>query len=338
MGRVIVITFTIILIALIILLNIHHFKGNTVKFGPTTYPFNNNNKTIIWFQHTQLGNGLRSMSSLNILAEELGRTFVIYYNNPMIKMETLNKFTNISTTIPTVNHVPKKTFLIGEHIRGVIGNRNDYLFFKGPFFKYKTNFHPTEEVWIDINEAKQWESKHIAIQTIYSVRPSNLTTSEFNKKRVKWYDDHLKKEWKIRTQNDINKVRPSGFKVIGWHFRYSDNMTDKNKSKHLPSNDILINKVKELNNPNVIFFICTDNPPLVKKLLEKNNIKNYKLAEKQSDLNKPEQGFYEMLLLSSTDLIIGSTASTFSYESSFMGNKPMLSWDYITKKWITTQP
>ena len=114
---------------------------------------------------------------------------------------------------------------------------------------------------------------------------------------------------------------------ISFHIRYTDNLNDtcKNNNNLNTPLEEFYNKL-ELYKDNKI-LICSDNNDIINELKSKNI---YYFPNKiENELLQP---IYEMYLLSKSKLIIGSTSSTFSYESAFFQGTDIEL--YENNKWV----
>ena len=112
---------------------------------------------------------------------------------------------------------------------------------------------------------------------------------------------------------------------VGIHIRYTDNLNDfcKNNNNFNTQIDIFENKINSINE-NIL--LCSDNSSILDKFKSKKNV-----IFADNCFNKDFQGFYEMCLLSSCKYIIGTTSSTFSYESAFIKGTDIEL--YINNEW-----
>jgi hypothetical protein len=116
-----------------------------------------------------------------------------------------------------------------------------------------------------------------------------------------------------------------GTGVVGVHIRYSDNLYDANKVQHGLVTEIqafdqaialaveIVRVRRRLSDVRVL--LCTDNHH-VRRYLGEKGLRC--VAPPCISTDRYLQALFEMLLLASTDIVVGSSSSTFSYESVFM--------------------
>lgn len=175
-------------------------------------------------------------------------------------------------------------------------------------YYYGTNFHIIDEGHL-INLPT--ENNFAITENIYSVIPGNMSNNMFIKERVKLYKSIKFPAFLISEVNTFLRKHDNFKNFVGFHIRYTDNLTDASKQIFNTHKDIFFSKLKTITNQPVL--VLSDN----NQILEECKIINsdIRLADKCS--NPLYQSLYEMLLLSKTSLIIGSNSSTFSYESAF---------------------
>ena len=158
-----------------------------------------------------------------------------------------------------------------------------------------TNFNLIDEGRVEIKDSEVFEVQ----DSIYSFIPSGMDEKLFLNEKITIYKTLLPK---------FNFVEPNGIDSwIGVHIRYGDNLKEKSK-RHLNTHfSEFKNKLEQQSGK---ILLCTDNEN-VRSLLPSTFLKPETLYEGAL------QGLYEMWLLSRCSKIIGSTSSTFSYESAF---------------------
>ena len=154
---------------------------------------------------------------------------------------------------------------------------------------------------------------------IFNTIPGNMTNEEFISEKIKFYKQLTFPSDLVKCVNNF-KNKHDLANCIGVHIRYTDNIGDRGKSDYyLNTNfETFFNKINTLSNEKLL--ICSDNAEVIKNLKE-SNMKNLIFADecilRVIEYQKYLQPFYEMMLLSNTKLIIGSSSSTFSYEAAF---------------------
>lgn len=327
-----------IYITLIILLIFCIFIWSICKSGNMSKAVELIKHKLIWSCPTQLGNALRTLSSLDIIAEETGV--------PLFLDATLRPDVKDSISYFMKDYVKDKwTTLTTLDMTEQLNGDKEAVWFTGKFKDYWTTCDVHEEASIDIDKIKEClagRRKNLWVSTIYAVRPSTLTHAQFRQRRIDWYKKHITpKLYSLarKTLDDLarDKKPVQNQPVIGVHIRYTDNFRDFNKSK-LGQTDIKVFKdmLSEIYRYQkyIKFLVCTDNPIVYEELkslpLYKNVIKPNQL------ITKVYQPFWEMLLLSRCSEIIGSFSSTFSYEAAYMGDIPLSIYDTRLSKWIVT--
>ena len=296
---------------------------------------------LIWSCPTQLGNALRTLSSLSIIAEETGVPLFLDSTLRTDVKDSISYFMKDFVKDKWVTLTTLDKQLETEHLNG----DKEAIWFTGKFKDYWTTCDVHEEASIDIDKVKEClidRKTNLWVSTIYAVRPSTLTHLEYRQKRIDWYKKNITPKiyaLATKTLNEltVNKKKKSQHDVIGVHIRYTDNFRDFNKSK-LGQTDIKLFKemLSQIHGYQKYtkFLVCTDNPIVYEELkslpLYKNIIKPNQLV------SLVYQPFWEMLLLSRCSEIIGSFSSTFSYEAAYMGDIPLSIYDSKLSKWIVT--
>ena len=273
------------------------------KLNPIFKYLNNNgelqletcNNIIIGLPCNQIGNCLRNICSMYILSKCKNMNFCI---NLLFVHSEKEKY--------TIKHLFPYIILIHDTCNNIrfsecIENNKNYC----------TNYDLIKEGTIDINNELLNKNIFGISELIYSIAPSHFSDEEYIKHKINFYKengsfDELNKYYK---QFIMNNDLVDGYTSI--HIRYTDNLTDTNKNGNSLNTplDVFYNKLNSLQNK---ILICSDNINIVNELKDKNmyyfpnSIDNHLL-----------QPLYEMYLLSKSKLIIGSTSSTFSYESAF---------------------
>jgi hypothetical protein len=151
------------------------------------------------------------------------------------------------------------------------------------------------------------------IDGIYSLIPKGMSDTDYIQKKIHLYKSLSYPDFLL---NDINKFNNTYDlnKCIGIHIRYTDNFNDTGKVQLNTKLETFIHKINTYNNQTIL--LCSDNKDVLKNTEIHNSNNTIILANTCSD--SMYQALYEMMLLSNTKLIIGSSSSTFSYESAFM--------------------
>jgi hypothetical protein len=142
---------------------------------------------------------------------------------------------------------------------------------------------------------------------IYSIISKEMSVIEFIKRKIEFYKTLNWPDFPIK---DVSNL-------VGVHMRMSDNFNDESKNNLNTNKSTFIEKIKTIPKP---FLLCSDNQNVIDEItiMFPNQVI---LPDKVDDIEL--QSLYEMILLSNTTHIIGSYASTFSYESAFFKGTPL---------------
>ncbi|QDW24359.1 hypothetical protein FFJ24_005780 [Pedobacter sp. KBS0701] len=261
----------------------------------------------------QLGNCLRNISTIKILADSLGYNWDIDLsksNSPNATIQVIEKL------FPDkIKYYPEGTYIDFSELKLMT------------FFDiYGTNSHPIVEAIIDRFPAFEFGAKHI-----YSARPSTMSNEIYLKNKLQFYAEI---DWPIEILREVEEFIRSHCSgdlsnFIGIHIRHTDNFQDylKTTLKLNTSLEIFIEKLRSLGNESIL--ICTDNPEVRKRI--ESEFPDLRIVF-PTTVDSLYQPLFEMYLLSQTKYIIGSYSSTFSYEASFIkGNNLEL---YTGGNWI----
>jgi DNA-directed RNA polymerase delta subunit len=149
-------------------------------------------------------------------------------------------------------------------------------------------------------------NESFGVSHIYAIKLDSMDDNEFIKRKI---ENYKKLPWPEFNFQDLSDV-------TGVHIRYSDNTSDPSKKEINTSIDQFKDKLKTVDKP---FLLCSDNQEIIDYVKEE--YPNTIFPDKQDDPDL--QGFYEMVLLSRTKHLVGSYASTFSYEASFFRGIPL---------------
>ena len=163
------------------------------------------------------------------------------------------------------------------------------------------------------------------VNTIYSIIPENMSEEEYISKKIKIYKSLTLPNELINNINNFIKKNDL-LECVGVHIRYTDNLTDHCKNKYNFNTSLEIFK-KKINSINEKILLCSYSSKVLNDFKSLNN--NIIYADNYFD--KDFQAFYEMCLLSHCKYIIGTTSSTFSYESAFIKGTDIEL--YINNEW-----
>lgn len=268
------------------------------------------NNTLFVQLANQLGNCLRIISSCKIIAN--------YYK--------FNLFINITDNIQPKEKNVIQTLFPNWCIRDLDPNiyaalkYNDYV--KYSCF-YSTNYNLIEEGRFEPPFTINATNNNFAItETIYNIIPGNMTIETFIKEKIAFYKSiALPKNLLNQVHHFMNTTNMLENATIGFHIRYTDNLQDANKKIWNTSLEVFLEKINQIQIqfPKSNILICSDNQQIIniiRNLPSATNHTSFIFADKcdSSDF----QAFYEMILLSKCKRIIGSSSSTFSYESAYI--------------------
>lgn len=247
----------------------------------------------------QLGNCLRNIASIKILSDHIGSDWDIDLKQSFAPNE-------VNLVISKLFPERIKKYKPGSYVK--IGE-NELIKFRGI---YGTSSNPLIEGDFCFLPDCDFGLRHI-----YAVKPLTMTDEQyirskllFFKKLIVWPDEIL--EAASVTNGCGSLLRDS----VGLHIRYSDNFTDVMKNKYNLNTSLATFLMKISKIETSTFLLCTDNPD-VHKIIKKHS-DNLNIILPDTINNYLLQPLYEMYLLSKTKYIIGSYASTFSYESCFI--------------------
>ncbi len=255
----------------------------------------------------QIGNCLRLITSGIIIAR--------YYN--------LNVLIDINRSSI---HSEKEKIIISQLFSKYIDTNIDSSSFKR--IKMEGNSFDTNYNLIKEGSALT-DGGDVRLDGIYSLIPGNMSNDEYIRQKIAIYKALPYPDNLIDTVNEFSKKHKLQ-NSIGIHIRYTDNLNDKVKQILNTSLDTFLKKLKTYKNE--ILFICSDSQNVLSHAEIFNNVNGNTLvfADKYSDNNY--QVLYEMMLLSNTKRIIGSSSSTFSYESAFIKGTDIEL--YENNKWV----
>jgi hypothetical protein len=233
----------------------------------------------------QIGNCLRSLVSMKILAD---------VNNIKLKIDDSQVHSGKEQKVLRTLFKDYEFIDSSKDTVKVVDEKEIADFYEG----YGTNGNPLIEGTFKDNLDKNFGCRHI-----YSIKPYDITDEEYIKRKIQVY-----KSLHWPTQNF--KFPENLENVIGFHVRLGDNLSDTSKLHKNTTREEFYKKIDETPKP---IFICSDNQDVIRTLKDK-----YPDTITADKVDDPElQAIYEMMCLSKTKHIIGSYASTFSYESAF---------------------
>lgn len=213
---------------------------------------------------------------------------------------------------------------------------------------YGTNFHLWDEA---VFQNPNPIATSTAFRSIYSARPLDMERKHHFTSKFDFYHSLFTLPTRIRTQ--VQKIltqiasrqqRCLHGDFMGVHIRATDNYHDAAKT-HLntpvPTFLEILHHLKG-RNENAHFIICTDNPALVRSHLAGTTLTCTFAQDIEPLPCDKEQALAEMWLLSRFSVMVGSKASTFSYESFFMNPDDLdrIFWEYDATRteWVAFHP
>ena len=256
-------------------------------------------QSIVCLPVNKLGNVLRAAASDKILADTIGAKFALAIN--------LTRHPEVHAAISVL----LKDYLSFAPLPASKLAERDLMTFSGI---YGTNSHPVQEaVFVPADTLPRQD---FWVAHIYAAVPHGMTTKEYVRRKISFYVS-LPVPPALLASVDAFAVRYELADAVGVHIRHTDNLRDAKKRKF------------ELNTPLPVFFdkmaalvgsgrrilLCSDNGAVIEEALRRMPLGAVVLADAAP--HPVLQPLYEMLLLSRCAFIVGSYASTFSYEPCF---------------------
>jgi hypothetical protein len=255
--------------------------------------------TIVCHPVNQLGNVLRAAASDKILADVIGADFVIsipWSCTPSLRAALDMLFRAYLTPARLPARKVEETALMT--FPGIYGTNSDPV--QEAVFVPAAAL-PREDFW----------AAHI-----YAAVPHGMTTAEYVRRKVAFYAS-LPVSPALRDAVDAFAARRGLGGAVGVHVRHTDNLNDAAKRDRQLNTPLpaFAAKVDALVASGHRILLCSDNPAVRDDLARRVPPRSLVLADA---VPAPRlQALYEMLLLSRTAHIVGSYASTFSYEACF---------------------
>jgi hypothetical protein len=256
-------------------------------------------QTIVCHPVNLLGNVLRAAASDKILADAIGADFAIsipWSCHPTVRVALDMLFRAYLTPARLPARKVEETAL---------------MTFPGI---YGTNSDPVQEAVFVPAEALPRED--FWALHIYAAVPHGMSTAEYVRRKVAFYAS-LPVAPALRDAVDAFAARRGLGGAVGVHIRHTDNLNDAAKRDRQLNTPLpaFVAKVDELVASGRRILLCSDNPTVLRDLSRRVPPRSLVLADAAP--TPPLQALYEMLLLSRTSRIVGSYASTFSYEACF---------------------
>jgi hypothetical protein len=233
------------------------------------------------------GNRLRAMASGCILAESLGRTFYVHWNEtkPNDKFY-IPPFDSVfqDDCIPKINHIPENATL------------------------YEGGHHGEQQLIPSIMKDK---SDSIIIRAGGLFIPHGMSHKQYNKKKSEFYKRlHLRPEIQLIVDQFIIKHFKDQ-QVLGVHIRRSD------RKMYTGPTTLFIDKIRQSKFD--VIFLCTDDPSEEIHLGKYFNIIQYSKSKvARCSTEQFIDAVIDWYLLSNTNRIIYSKGSSFGYEACFL--------------------
>lgn len=240
----------------------------------------------------QLGNSLRNTITMKILADYIGADF--YVNGQCVNNLEHEKDREIMSCLF------RKYLYFGPQYYKLFDERD--------IFNFKS-YGTTTELIVE-GDIKYIPDIDFAVYYhIYSIKHIDMSIDDYCINKINVYKSLEWPDFLINEVNNFNK-KYELINLIGIHIRYTDNLTDT--QKYNTRLDTFMEKLKTISTP---ILLCSDNQNVINTILNTQQMPNILLPNKIE--NYMYQSLYEMMLLSKTKKIIGSYASTFSYEAAF---------------------
>lgn len=251
----------------------------------------------------QLGNAMRSTVTMKIFADYIGAEFYVD-----------------GTCVDKLDHLKDRVIMKTLFNKYIIYHQSYNIIDENEIFNFKS-WGTTSDLIVE-GSFKFIPDYDFAVNHIYAMKPFNMTDETYYKNKINIYKSLSWPDFLI-DQVELFKSTYLLDNIVGIHIRYTDNLQDNNKKN--TRLEVFIDKIKSLNNR---ILLCSDNQDVINQI--SNLIPDVILPNKIE--NPLFQSLYEMMLLSNTKYIIGSYASTFSYEAAlFKGTDIEL---FINNNWI----
>jgi hypothetical protein len=192
-----------------------------------------------------------------------------------------------------------------------------------------TNWHPLVEAELSEGGLGDIDGDGVAIMSIYAAKPRMMSDAEYLARKVEWYAGlewprglrEGAKQW----TDELRRGIKGNARLIGLHIRFTDNLKDSNKVENGLNTPIetFIQALGEVcrggggvEEDGTRVLLCTDSAA-ARRMVQAAGFDC--LKPPQVSKEKYAQALFEMFLLGYTDLIIGSSSSTFSFEAAFLG-------------------
>jgi hypothetical protein len=255
------------------------------------------NNTLFIYIGNQLGNCLRIITSCIIIAE--------YYQ--------MNVFIDLNRDYLADKDRQVISDLFSSYCKSNVSNKYELLKYDD-YVNYDKMPCTNYDLICEGRFNKPTNINNFGIYSnIYSVIPGDMDNETYIRKKIKLYKSISFPDFLLNNVRDFLSSYDLS-KFIGFHIRYTDNLNDTCKKQFNTNINIFFKKLESYTNANIL--ICSDNNQLLNNIKNKKNKKNNLIFPNQCSHNL-YQHLYEMILLSKTSLIIGTSSSTFSYESAF---------------------
>jgi hypothetical protein len=249
---------------------------------------------IVNYPVNQLGNALRSVLSTKILADAASAKFVVDFTKGRCSLITERM---LRALLP--NYVSATTSVIRE-----LPEQQCMRWIK----LFGTNSDPVLEAIF--NPVNSFPKEGFGLSHIYSAKPDCMTVEYYLRAK---HAEYGRMSFPEILKDAVRQFRHSWdiADVIGMHIRYSDNLADSVKATLNTNVSVFENKLRTIIATHERVLLCTDNKK-IRDYLVSIYPKSIILP---NSINTDFQALYEMMLLAETKCVLGSYASTFSYEA-----------------------
>jgi hypothetical protein len=247
-----------------------------------------------------LGNVLRAAASDKILADTVGARFAIvlpWSCRPAVRAAVDMLF----AAYPMPGRLPalevKETALMS--FPGIYG----------------TNSDPVLEAVFVAGDALP--RKDFWVAHIYAAAPLGMSRSDYVRRKIAFYAS-LSIAPALTSAVDAFAARHDLPNAVGVHVRNTDNLRDPLK-RDLQLNTplpVFADRIEALVSSGRRILLCSDDAAVLESM--RRQVRPEALIFADTVPDPLLQGLYEMLLLSRTEYVVGSYASTFSYEACFI--------------------
>ncbi len=259
-------------------------------------------KYLIVWPDGGLANRLRTLASAHVFAEKTNRKLILDWHKQDVFSADFDEL--FDSKIPTIEQLFKQTDVNSSEFK---------------------HLDPTDT---DFMKAYSGDERVIYVHSGFNFTTPSLGFDEFIEEYIEFYRSLVFKPSIAKSVKEFSKN--NGFnngKVVGVHVRSWGLSNDDNRAsigtREAILNEFALEMQKAVTaDPQILFFVATDNPDNIEKLRTKigsDKILSYSNDSVQrSSLEDLKRAITEFLLLSKTRYIIGTYQSSFSEEAALL--------------------